>query len=73
MCCNTEVSLLHRTKAPRIFRADGNVIIDLLDHTPTTSPSRALVERAYEIALRIAKKCDRAQTHATFLRQQHQK
>ncbi|KAL1951162.1 hypothetical protein VTO73DRAFT_311 [Trametes versicolor] len=46
---------------------------DLLDHTPTTSPSRALVERAYEIALRIAKRCDRAQAHAAFLRQQHQK
>ncbi|KAI0756247.1 hypothetical protein C8Q80DRAFT_1264329 [Daedaleopsis nitida] len=42
---------------------------DLLDHTPATSPSRALVERAYEIALRIAKKCDRAQAHAGFLRQ----
>ncbi|OSD06221.1 hypothetical protein PYCCODRAFT_1423085 [Trametes coccinea BRFM310] len=47
---------------------------DLLDHTPTTSPSRALVERAYETALRIAKKCDRAQAHAAFFRQQqHQK
>ncbi|KAI0778723.1 hypothetical protein BD413DRAFT_116202 [Trametes elegans] len=46
---------------------------DLLDHTPATSPSRALVERAYESALRIAKKCDRAQAHAAFLRQQHQK
>ncbi|KAH9858341.1 hypothetical protein C2E23DRAFT_719411 [Lenzites betulinus] len=46
---------------------------DLLYHTPTTSPSRALVERAYEIALRIAKKCDRAQAHAAFLQQQHQK
>ncbi|KAI0828964.1 hypothetical protein BC628DRAFT_1183310 [Trametes gibbosa] len=46
---------------------------DLLDHTPTTSPSRALVERAYEIALRIAKKCDRAQAHAAFLCQQPQK
>ncbi|OJT04451.1 hypothetical protein TRAPUB_4721 [Trametes pubescens] len=46
---------------------------DLLDHTPTTSPSRALVERAYEIALRIAKRCDRAQAHAAFVRQQHQK
>ena len=42
---------------------------DLLDHTPATSPSRALVERAYESALRIAKKCDRAQAHAAFLRQ----
>ncbi|KAI0715009.1 hypothetical protein C8Q76DRAFT_618337 [Earliella scabrosa] len=42
---------------------------DLLDHTPAASPSRALVERAYESALRIAKKCDRAQAHATFLRQ----
>ncbi|KAI0699383.1 hypothetical protein C8T65DRAFT_709973 [Cerioporus squamosus] len=42
---------------------------DLLDHTPTTSPSRGLVERAYESALRIAKKCDRAQAHAAFFRQ----
>ncbi|RPD82198.1 hypothetical protein L226DRAFT_19447 [Lentinus tigrinus ALCF2SS1-7] len=42
---------------------------DLLDHTPATSPSRALVERAYESALRIAKKCDRAQAHASFLNQ----
>ncbi|TFK95042.1 hypothetical protein K466DRAFT_475189 [Polyporus arcularius HHB13444] len=42
---------------------------DLLDHTPTTSPSRGLVERAHESALRIAKKCDRAQAHAAFLRQ----
>ncbi|KAI8981126.1 hypothetical protein BD414DRAFT_90160 [Trametes punicea] len=46
---------------------------DLLDHTPTTSPSRALVERAYETALRIAKKCDRAQAHAAFFRQQQHK
>ncbi|OBZ79829.1 hypothetical protein A0H81_01511 [Grifola frondosa] len=41
---------------------------DLLDHTPTTSPSRGLVERAHDSALRIAQKCDRAQTHAAFLR-----
>ena len=41
----------------------------LLDHTPVTSPSRALVERAYESALRIAKNTDRAQAHAAFLRQ----
>ncbi|TBU38429.1 hypothetical protein BD309DRAFT_874399 [Dichomitus squalens] len=42
---------------------------DLLEHTPTSSPSRALVERAYDSALRIAKKCDRAQAHAAFLHQ----
>ncbi|PIL31450.1 hypothetical protein GSI_06151 [Ganoderma sinense ZZ0214-1] len=42
---------------------------DLVDHTPVSSPSRALVERAHESALRIAKKCDRAQAHAAFLRQ----
>ncbi|KAI1793189.1 hypothetical protein LXA43DRAFT_286712 [Ganoderma leucocontextum] len=42
---------------------------DLVDHTPASSPSRALVERAYESALKIAKKCDRAQAHAAFFRQ----
>lgn len=41
-------------------------MIDLLDHTPTTSPSRALVERALESALRIAEKCDRAQNNDAF-------
>ncbi|KAG9029183.1 hypothetical protein FRB95_005597 [Tulasnella sp. JGI-2019a] len=34
---------------------------DLLQQTPITSPSRALVERALEGALRIAKNCDAAQ------------
>ena len=33
---------------------------DLLDHTPATSPSRALVERAYESALRIEEVRSRA-------------
>ncbi|KAH9912166.1 hypothetical protein B0H21DRAFT_774059 [Amylocystis lapponica] len=41
---------------------------DLLDHTPATSPSRGLVERALESALRIARKCDRAQGNSAFLR-----
>ncbi|KZT08651.1 uncharacterized protein LAESUDRAFT_47174 [Laetiporus sulphureus 93-53] len=41
---------------------------DLLQHTPATSPSRGLVERALESALRIASKCDRAQGNSTFLR-----
>ncbi|KAJ7109947.1 hypothetical protein C8R44DRAFT_883965 [Mycena epipterygia] len=40
---------------------------DLLDHTPASSPSRALVERAMEAALRIAQRCDRAQGNAAFL------
>jgi hypothetical protein len=40
---------------------------DLLQHTPISSPSRALVERAVEAALRIATKCDRAQGNAAFL------
>ncbi|KAF9015668.1 hypothetical protein BDQ17DRAFT_1341444 [Cyathus striatus] len=37
---------------------------DLLAHTPSTSPSRALVERAVEAACRVAQKCDRAQGNA---------
>ncbi|KAF9820065.1 hypothetical protein IEO21_01727 [Rhodonia placenta] len=41
---------------------------DLLAHTPVSSPSRGLVERALESALRIAKKCDRAQGNSAFLR-----
>ncbi|KAH9920254.1 uncharacterized protein BXZ73DRAFT_52292 [Epithele typhae] len=41
----------------------------LLDHMPATSPSRALVERAHESALRIARNADRAQAHAAFARQ----
>ncbi|GBE77447.1 predicted protein [Sparassis crispa] len=41
---------------------------DLLGHTPVSSPSRGLVERALESALRIAKKCDRAQGNSAFLR-----
>lgn len=40
---------------------------DLLAHTPSTSPSRALVERAVEAATRIAQKCDRAQDNSAFL------
>ncbi|CAL1694549.1 unnamed protein product [Somion occarium] len=41
---------------------------DLLQHTPVSSPSRALVERALESAVRIAQKCDRAQGNSAFLR-----
>ncbi|EPQ60289.1 hypothetical protein GLOTRDRAFT_102095 [Gloeophyllum trabeum ATCC 11539] len=41
---------------------------DLLNHTPASSPARALVERALEGATRIAAKCDRAQDNAAFLR-----
>ncbi|KAG1825649.1 uncharacterized protein BJ212DRAFT_289122 [Suillus subaureus] len=39
---------------------------DLLESTPLTSPSRALVERALEAATRIAVKCDHAQDNAAF-------
>lgn len=42
--------------------------VDLLAHTPTESPSRGLVERALEGAIRIAAKCDRAQGNSAFLR-----
>lgn len=41
---------------------------DLLQNTPTESPSRGLVERALESALKIAAKCDRAQGNSAFLR-----
>ncbi|KAK7465496.1 hypothetical protein VKT23_005471 [Stygiomarasmius scandens] len=40
---------------------------DILKHTPPTSPSRALLERAAETATRIAQKCDRAQENSKFL------
>lgn len=40
---------------------------DLLDHTPQSSPSHALVESALETAQRIAKNCDRAQDNAAFI------
>jgi hypothetical protein len=47
----------------------GSDLVDLLNYTPATSPSRALVQRAVEAACRIAQKCDRAQGNATFLQQ----
>ncbi|KZP28792.1 hypothetical protein FIBSPDRAFT_852048 [Athelia psychrophila] len=40
---------------------------DLLDHTPSTSPSHALVKSALEAAQRMALQCDRAQNNAAFL------
>ncbi|KAF7337472.1 DH domain-containing protein [Mycena sanguinolenta] len=40
---------------------------DLLEHTPSSSPSRALVARAVDAAMRIAQRCDRAQGNAAFL------
>jgi len=40
---------------------------DLLTHTPSTSPSHDLVQRAADAALRIAQKCDRAQTNSAFI------
>ncbi|KDQ31181.1 hypothetical protein PLEOSDRAFT_1070436 [Pleurotus ostreatus PC15] len=41
---------------------------DLLAHIPTTSPSRAIVQKAVDAAVRVAEKCDRAQGNAAFLR-----
>ncbi|KAF8215937.1 hypothetical protein K438DRAFT_1954616 [Mycena galopus ATCC 62051] len=43
---------------------------DLLDHTPVSSPSRVLVARAVDAAIRIAQRCDRAQGNAAFLQRQ---
>ncbi|KAJ6502640.1 hypothetical protein DFH09DRAFT_296360 [Mycena vulgaris] len=42
---------------------------DLLAHTPSSSPSHAVVERAMRVAIVIAQKSDRAQGNAAFLRQ----
>ncbi|KAG2370145.1 hypothetical protein BDR07DRAFT_1456124 [Suillus spraguei] len=39
---------------------------DLLESTPLASPSRALVERAFEAATRIANKCNHAQDNTAF-------
>ncbi|KAF9502281.1 hypothetical protein BDN71DRAFT_24658 [Pleurotus eryngii] len=41
---------------------------DLLAHIPATSPSRAIVQKAVDAAVRVAEKCDRAQGNAAFLR-----
>ncbi|KAG8944326.1 hypothetical protein FRC04_002046 [Tulasnella sp. 424] len=40
---------------------------DLLEQTPVTSPSRALVERALQGAMRIAKNCDDAQQNSALV------
>ncbi|KAF9482457.1 hypothetical protein BDN70DRAFT_427949 [Pholiota conissans] len=40
---------------------------DLLSHTPPSSSSRPVVERAIEAACRIADKCNRAQGNAAFI------
>ncbi|KAJ7446381.1 hypothetical protein B0H11DRAFT_2248826 [Mycena galericulata] len=40
---------------------------DLLEHTPPSSPARALVAQAVDTAVRIAQRCDRAQGNAAFL------
>ena len=44
------------------------LFVDLLKYTPASSPSRALVERALEGAMKIAQKCDHAQGNTAFLR-----
>ncbi|KAF7307195.1 DH domain-containing protein [Mycena indigotica] len=40
---------------------------DLLEHTPTRSPARALVAQAVDVSVRMAQRCDRAQGNAAFL------
>lgn len=40
---------------------------DLLKHTPRSSPSYAVVQRAVDAAVRLAQKCDRAQGNSAFL------
>jgi hypothetical protein len=41
--------------------------IELLLHTPRTSPSRTSVERAAQAAARIAQQCNLAQANAAFI------
>ncbi|KAG8853141.1 hypothetical protein FRB96_008393 [Tulasnella sp. 330] len=52
-----DVAIMPSQRVPRYVL----LFKDLLQQTPITSPSRALVERALEGALRIAKNCDAAQ------------
>jgi hypothetical protein len=52
---------------PHFVSTSINAILDLLDCTPPTSPSRLLVERALEAATRIANHCDRAQRNPAFI------
>lgn len=52
---------------PHFVSISINSILDLLDCTPPTSPSRLLVERALEAATRIADHCDRAQRNPAFI------
>ncbi|KAL5534478.1 hypothetical protein ACEPAG_940 [Sanghuangporus baumii] len=40
---------------------------DLLKHTPASSPTHGLVEKALETATILARKCDRAQDNSAFL------
>ena len=40
---------------------------DLLKHTPRSSPSYVVVQRAVDAAVRLAQKCDRAQGNSAFL------
>jgi len=39
---------------------------DLLNHTPSSSPSRALVEQALDVAKKVAANCDNAQRNRAF-------
>ncbi|TFK56811.1 hypothetical protein OE88DRAFT_1650286 [Heliocybe sulcata] len=52
---------LHARSLRLLSIESNNTITELLNHTPASSPARALVERALEGATRIAAKCDRAQ------------
>ena len=72
MCCSTEVRLILLGYFVWVEKRDVDVscsfVLDLLKHTPASSPSRALVERALEAASKIAQRCDRAQGNSAFLR-----
>jgi len=43
---------------------------DLLQHTPTSSPSYESIANALHCAMRIAEKCDRAQANSAFHREE---
>ncbi|KAG8990654.1 hypothetical protein FRB90_001679, partial [Tulasnella sp. 427] len=57
-----DVAIMPSQRVPRYVL----LFKDLLEQTPATSPSRALVERALQGAMRIAKNCDEAQQHAAL-------
>lgn len=65
MCCFIEVCLLYFNLITKLSVLLN--FVDLLANTRHSSSSYPLVERAVEVACRIAEKCDQAQGNAAFI------